>query len=294
MKILITGSNGFLGKNLIAKLENSQHKIIGISTKQKNLKSKNIKFVRGNLSNKKIINKWIKDVDLIIHLAAFSDVKNSFINPKKIFKSNIESTFNILEALTKLEKKPRLIFLSSSAVYGNDYKHSVNENEETSPRNPFAMSKIVGEKLCQGFSNSFDIPITVLRPFTIYGSDAPKHQVIPKIMSQIKQQEIIINNPDEIRDFIFIDDVVSVILYLIKKQTRNFMIYNIGTGKGHKMLEIAKLLIEIHGNKKTKLKIGEKSIINKRKMVADNNLILKNTNWKPKIDIVEGIKKIKI
>jgi nucleoside-diphosphate-sugar epimerase len=290
-KILITGAGGFIGKNLCKNLENSNYKIISLCRNPFKNNSKTLEIL-GDITDEKLIAKISSDIDIIVHLAAYLDVKQSFTNLDEVFRTNIQGTFNIVKHISRLAKKPHFIFMSTSTVYGNGKTSPIKESSLSDPRTPYSMSKASCEIICHGFANSHDIPITILRPFSVYGLDGPSHQAIPRIIRQIKKENAIIqDNPNEIRDFVYVDDVVEAIVKVIKSKPPKFQIYNIGSGKGTSMLELLSTMSKIC-NREITIKKGSITEINKRRSIADITLIKKNLNWKPKTVLAKGLEKI--
>lgn len=290
-KILITGAGGFIGKNLCKNLEKSNYQITGLCRYPFKNNSKTLEIL-GDVNDEKLIAKITSDVDIIVHLAAYLDVKQSFTNLDEVFRTNIQGTFNILKHLSKLPRKPHFIFMSTSTVYGNGKTSLIKESSILDPTTPYSLSKASCEIMCRGFANSYDISTTILRPFSVYGLDGPSHQAIPRIILQMKKENTLIqDNPNEIRDFVYVDDVVEAMIKVIKSKPQKFQIYNIGSGKGTSMLELLSTISKVC-NRKITFKKGNITEINKRKSIADIALIKKNLKWKPKTALAKGLEKI--
>lgn len=291
-KILIIGGGGFIGKKLCENLVKLNYKITRFSSKFQKKKYDNILEVQGKITDEKLIRKLVSKSNFIIHLSSLSNIKKSFTNLDETFKINIQGTFNVLKNISSLQKKPNFIFISSSLVYGNNQFSSIKEKSKLDPATPFAMTKVASEIMCRGFYNSYQIPITILRPFTVYGPNGPDYQLIPKLLIKIKKNAILkMDNPNQIRDCIFIDDVVNAIIMTIKKPSKKFRIYNIGTGKGIKNIRIAEKMIKIFPEYNMKIKYGEISELDSRKNVANIDLIRKEIGWEPATSFSEGLKK---
>ena len=287
--ILITGGGGFFGKNLSHRLSNTKNEVTTFS-KSKIKFDDDFNHVIGNLKNTKQIWKLV-DVHVIIHLAAYSHAQLSFQKLDRLFQDNIKGTFNLLNSLVSLRKKPHFIFMSSCLVYGNEKKIPIKETESLEPFSPYAMSKSCGELMCKGFANSFEIPITIFRPFFTYGTVGQHDSFIPRLIKKIENQnEIILDNPQEIRDYVFIDDVVDAIIKAIKKKPSKIKTYNIGSGKKILINDLIEKIIKFYP-KKIHVKRGRKTELNNRKLVADINLIKKELNWSPKTSLHDGLEK---
>lgn len=290
-KILITGVGGFIGKPLCSKLSKTKNEIVSLCKSNTNFDF-GVKEIMGDINDSKLVKKLVSDVDVVIHLAAYLDVKKSFENLEEVYNTNVNGTFNFLKHISSLKNKPHFLFMSSSVVYGNTSKIPLKESQLLNPTTPYAMTKASSEMLCLGISNSYDVPLTILRPFSVYGPHAPSHQAIPKIISQIKTgNKLILDNPMEIRDFIYVDDVVDSIIKAIKHKPLKPKIYNVGSGKKVLMKSLANFFLQI-SNKRIKLIQGNITELNYKKSVADISLIKKELGWKPKTTLNEGISKI--
>ena len=273
-KILITGSKGFVGQELINSLNKINYDLILTGSSQDT-----------DLCDWNIVKKLPKS-NVIIHLAAKNYIPDSFDNPHKFFKNNILSTLNILEKARIDDSK--VIFLSTY-VYGTPDFLPVNEEHKINPLNPYTQSKVLCEDLCASYFRDFKIPITILRPFNIYGKNQKDHFVIPKIISQINKKEIQLLSSETKRDFIYISDVVDVIIKVIQLNKDGLNIYNIGSGNSISIKKLSEKILKI-SNSKAKLvvlnKLRKGEIPN---TISDNSKIKKELNWEPKISIDTGI-----
>jgi nucleoside-diphosphate-sugar epimerase len=281
-KILITGSTGFIGKHLVKKLK--KHKIIELS----NCVKKKRNHIKKNISTLSV-NDIPKDITCIIHLAAMSDITLCNTNPDKCFRVNVIGTQKILEIAKKINAK--VIFISSSHVYGNPEKNPISENSKLKPSSMYGTSKMLGEELCKKYSEFFKLDISVVRLFSVYGPNSPKHLVINKIITNaIESKKIELGNIFPRRDFVYIDDVINGI-EKIMNETKKFQIFNIGTGKSHSIKKVHKI-IEKHCKKKIPIHI-QKTLLrnNEIKNVRANINKLKRVGWNSKIELNEGLKK---
>ena len=276
-KILITGSKGFVGKNLIRYLKNYSFQII--ETKDKSF---DLKF---NESWKQI-----EKCDYLIHLAGKSFVPKSWEEPARFIENNILLITNALEYCRV--NKTKLIFLSSY-LYGNCKKMPIKENAPIEATNPYALSKLLSEKLCYFYKNNFQVNNIILRVFNLYGPGQPKEYLLSKITNQVRYENIIkVDDLSPKRDYVYIDDLCSAIVKAINYKG-NEHIFNIGSGKSYSVKEVIEFIQNIYG---TSLNIDEKKLIRKNEIlntIADINLAKKELEWFPIYDLKEGLKKIK-
>ncbi len=276
-KILITGSEGFVGKNLIRYLKNYSFQIIETKDKSFDLKL--------NESWKQI-----EKCDYLIHLAGKSFVPKSWEEPARFIENNILLITNALEYCRV--NKTKLIFLSSY-LYGNCKKMPIKENAPIEATNPYALSKLLSEKLCYFYKNNFQVNNIILRVFNLYGPGQPKEYLLSKITNQVRYENLIkVDDLSPKRDYVYIDDLCSAIVKAINYKGKEH-IFNIGSGKSYSVKEVIDFIQNIYG---TSFNIKEKKLIRKNEIlntIADINLAKKELEWFPIYDLKEGLKKIK-
>ena len=315
MKILITGSAGFIGYHLVKKLIQKKIYVIGIDSLNNyydlklkkdrlkdinKIKSKYYNFYRIDISNKKKLSALFKKYkfDVVVNLAAQAGVRYSIINPEAYLKNNLVGFFNILE-MSKLYKIKHLLSASSSSVYGNSKKFPLEERFNTSfPIQFYAATKKSNEVMAHSYSHLFKIPITMLRFFTVYGPFGRPDMAPFLFTKKIYENKIIqvFNKGNHSRDFTYIDDIIHGLELAIKNTPRNFKnlnapyrILNLGRGKKIKLMNFIK---EIEKNLNQKAKIKYLKI--QKGDIKDTLSSIKKTkielNYKPKTSIESGIK----
>ena len=321
MKVLITGSAGFIGSNLVDKLVDSCELLFGIDNindyydlelKYDRLKNNGINFNSDTkediIVSSKYKNYFFSKIDLcdlqnlkkiftkykfshVIHLAAQAGVRYSIKNPRTYIKSNVEGFFNIID-LSKIHNIKHLIYASSSSVYGNRTSVPFFENDNVnSPESLYAATKVSNEMIAHSYSKIYNLNSTGLRFFTVYGPWG-RPDMAPFLFADaiINKKEIsVFNNGDMLRDFTYIDDIVSGIITVLNKSDHNKsnQILNIGFGNPVNLLEFIKILEK---------EIGEKALINFLPMQKGdvkktwaNVDKLNNLGYKPSIKLDEGI-----
>ena len=313
MRVLITGAAGFIGFHTCLNFLKKKQNIYGIDninnyydTKLKNnrikiLKNyKKFKFNKIDISKFQNLKKIFKSYkpNIVVHLAAQAGVRYSLKNPFAYTKSNLVGFANILEC-SKLYKIKHLIFASSSSVYGNSFKFPFTEKEKlNSPISYYAATKLSNEMMAYSYSNLFKIPTTGLRFFTVYGPWGRPDMALSLFVDAIKKNKKLklFNNGNMIRDFTYIDDIVSALAKIIKKNPKvnsnniPYRVLNIGSNKPIKLRYYVDL-IERHLNKK-----GNKIPYSMQKgdvkqTYANLKEIKKLINYSPKTSISNGIKK---
>lgn len=277
MRVAVTGSSGFVGCNLVKKLNELGIHIISLDIK-----------------NGIDITDWyhcqnIEEFDVLVHLAAKSYVPYSFKFPREFYYNNIVSTVNILELCRK--HKAKMIFVSSY-VYGIPNYLPIDEKHPVKSHNPYSQSKIIGEELCEGYYNNFMVPTIILRPFNIYGLGQNEKFLIPTIIAMAKSGKVDLQDPTPRRDFIYIDDVIRVLIRAIRHENSTFNVFNIGFGKSYSIMEIVEIIAKNH---KPKFEInfsGKRRINEVNDTVANIDKAKKMLNWRPEITLEDGISMI--
>ncbi len=277
LKILVTGGAGFIGRYLVDFLlphnEVTIYDNLSNSSKAdiESLIEKGAKFVNEDILDYQTIQKSCIGFDLIIHLAAKSDVTESVIHPEITNEVNVTGTENIMKCCIE-NKIKKIIFASSAAVY-MDSEIPVNENVKTNPCSPYGKSKLVAEQKIKKISEEFSINAITLRMFNVYGKGQNYQYagVISKFIKNVSKREPIIINGDgkQTRDFVSIFDVVAAFDCAIKNLVgKKGNLYNIGTGNSISINELAKLILRI-ADKKIEIKYKEQNKDEIRNSVAD-------------------------
>ena len=259
MKILITGVAGFVGFSIANKLLKDKRNFVygidnfdnyySIKYKKKRLsqiiKKKNFFFKYIDIRQKSKIQNLFKNnyFDVVMHFAAQAGVRYSLINPKKYIEVNKKGFENLLNALK--EKPPqKIIFASSSSVYGNSKKLPTNEKNILKPNNVYAKTKINNEKLAKMYKKKFGLNICGLRFFTVYGEWGRPDMLILKLLKHAEQKKIFYlnGNGNYWRDFTYINDVVDIIYKLSKTNFKQDQIYNICNSKPVHIGKLVKIL----------------------------------------------------
>ena len=292
LKITITGGSGFIGTYLSESLKNHHEvKILDVNPP----KIKDVEFNKCDLSNNTQISEFIKGSEIVIHLAAAVGVKITEEEPIKTLDLNILGTRKILDAC-KENKIKKIIFSSSSEVYGEPHNIPINENEPAMPITNYGVSKIAGEEYVKSYSKKYNLKYSILRFFNAYGSKQSKSFVIPEFVNNaILDKPIIIHGSGkQIRAFCHINDIVNGINLSIEKGNND--LFNIGNSlEPITILDLAKKIISLTKSK-SEIKFvpfedsnrqRNREIINRIPDITKAKKILK---FEPTISLNEGIK----
>lgn len=297
-KILVTGGAGFIGSHLVNKLieKNFEVNVLdNLSTGSIKNVNKKSNFIKGDIRDKKILKKAIKNCKIVYHLAAKTHLQESIINPSECIEINVTGTANIIEIC--LIKKIKIIFASSCSLYPLNYPKKISENVITNPITPYAMSKFLCEKLLNFYSNRSKLETCILRCFNVYGKNQNSKSfysaVIPKfIKNACKNKNLILNNGGtQKRDFVHVDDVVDAYIDCgLKKKIIGT--YNIGSGNSISIKRLANIIVKIA--KSGKIKRGPTLDFDAKYSCANISLAKNKFNYSTKVKLEEGIKNILI
>lgn len=253
--ILVTGGNGAVGSHLVKKLLDQSAKVVVLDdfsqSSSKNLASyKNLKIIKGNITNEKILKKTFSTkFDYVFHLAARFANELSVKDPMEDLKVNTQGTLQVLLHSSKQNLK-RFIYTSSSSLYGVQNTTLFKETLYPNPSTPYAASKLSGEHYCNTMGKLMGLKYTIVRLSNSYGPFDPPgrfRNVIPNFFdAALRNKNIVITGTgNETRDFTFVDDTVNGIILAATKKSAENQLFNLGTGKETKILKIAKLILDI-------------------------------------------------
>ena len=299
MKYVVTGGAGFIGSNIVKLLIKNGHNVsvidnlhTGNLSRLKDIENK-ISFNKIDIRDFDKLNQNIHDIDGIFHQAALTVVPESFEKPDEYYDVNVNGTKNIFKIAKKLGVK--VVFASSSSIYGNVNKIPIKENFKKNPINPYGKTKVEKEKLAQDFWRD-GVNIIGLRYFNVYGKGQTGSYagVITQFMKKIDSSlpPIIHGKGDQIRDFVSVEDVAKANLKSMEADTTQDFL-NIGTGKSVSILELAKLMIRI-SSKNLEPVFDEELPGDVEKSQADTIHSMEKIGWSYEIELDSGLKKLMI
>ena len=253
MKFVVTGGAGFIGSNIVKQILKQNHTPIVIDNlyrgKIERISSLDVEFHKVDIRDFDQLRNIFKNSDGIFHEAALTDVQESFTKQQEYIDVNVKGTENIFKIAKEFDLK--VVYASSSSVYGNPKKNPINENSERNPINPYGKTKLDDEFLAEKYSKD-NVSIIGLRYFNVYGEGQTGSYagVITKFLNRLKEKKspIIFGTGTQIRDFIFVEDVALANISAMKSNLKNGF-FNIGTGKTTSIQYLSKIMIELSGLK---------------------------------------------
>jgi len=254
MKTIVTGGCGFIGSHLVERLIHDGHSVVVIDNlstgRFENLEAiKNhseLRFIRADISNFEEISNLFYDVDWVFHLAALADIVPSIEKPSEYYQSNVQGTFNVLEASRKANVK-RFIYVASSSSYGIPDKYPTKETSKIKPQYPYALTKHMGEELVMHWAQIYKLKAISLRLFNVYGPRARTSGTYGAVFGVFLAQKLankpytVVGDGKQSRDFTFVSDVVDAMIKAVESSIFAEAI-NIGSENTHSINTLVKIL----------------------------------------------------
>ena len=301
MKLLVTGGLGFIGSNFILKLlnETNEFDIINVDAElyganQKNLDSiknhKKYEFVKGNITNKRLMEELISKCDAVVNFAAESFVDRSISNADPFLVSNIRGAFTILDIITK--QKKRMIQISTDEVFGSLSTGTADEQTKFNPSSPYAATKAAAELLINSFSVTYNPDVVITRCTNNYGPRQFPEKLIPKTIILAKQGKNIpiYGNGKNLRDWIFVEEHCDAV-YETLMNGKSGQTYNISANNEINNLEIVNKILEIMGKSSDLIEFVEDRPGHDQRYSLDSSKIKNEFGWSTKINFEEGLRK---
>ena len=290
-KILITGSSGFIGTNLLFSLQ-SQNYDIAVIDRSNNPNFKNVINYIGDICDYSFVEKTILDFqpNKVFHLAGYKNRSSNIEEVSLSLNVNLLGTLNLYQALTKISTIESIIAIGTSDEYGIQYS-SFTESSIENPISAYGFSKLCGTQLAQFFNRSFNLPVIILRPTIAYGPHQANDMFIPSLINTLmSNSDFKMTEGKQLRDFIYISDLVDAMLLISESQSHNGEIFNIGSGDSLRLREVASIIAK-DLNKELFLKIGSIPYRSNEVMKYRTSIDkVKNTfGWNPKINFKKGI-----
>jgi len=302
-KILVTGASGFIGSHLTEKLVEMGCEVKAFVKynfqndwgwlEHSKVKDE-IEIYTGDIRDYDAVYDAASDVDVIFHLAALIGIPYSYVSPLAYIKTNVEGTYNILQS-ARQHNLDRVIVTSTSETYGSAQYVPIDEEHPLVGQSPYSASKISADQLSISYHRSFEMPVTIARPFNTYGPRQSARAIIPTIITQILngQNEIKLGNLSPTRDFNYVKDTAAGFIALAKADNTIGEITNIGSNFEISMRDTVDLIVKLTGEN-VKIVTDEQRVRPDKsevdRLYCDNSKIKKLTAWKPEYTLEAGLK----
>jgi len=301
-RLLVTGAGGFIGSHLVKKLVETGAKVTAfVRYNSKNnwgwLESSPylelISVYTGDIRDYDSVKKAMQGIDVVFHLAALIGIPYSYVSPLAYIKTNIEGTYNILQAGKELSIE-RIIHTSTSEVYGTARYVPIDETHPLQPQSPYSASKISADNLAFSYYNSLNLPVSIARPFNTYGPRQSARAIIPTIITQILsgRKTITLGNLTPTRDFNYVQDTVNGFIKLAECDEAVGKVVNIGSGREVSIRDLV-LMISTILNSPVEIETDEERVRPENseveRLLCDNGEMKRLTGWRPEFTLETGL-----
>ncbi len=298
-RVLVTGGAGFVGNNLVRRLIREGARVTVLDDlftgRLENLPEKGFEFVHGSVCDSAIVEKLVAETEVVFHAAA-RNIVVSTKNPREDFETNIGGTLNVLLAARATNGRvKRVLYTSSTSVYGNPKYLPINEDDHLSLLTPYAVSKLGGENYCMAFFESYDVPTTAVRYSNVYGPGQdplnPYCGVVAKFIDCLFEGSppVVHGDGNQTRDFTFIDDAVEATVMAAQSDRATGEVFNVGTGVETRVNELAAVLARIIGVNVSPQHTNRRDIDNIRRRVVNIEKTRRTLRWVPNMTLENGL-----
>lgn len=302
MKILVTGAGGFIGSHLVEKCVEEGFDVKAfVRYNSKNnwgwlenspVKSE-IEVITGDIRDYDSVSNAAEGCEGVFHLAALIGIPYSYVSPLAYIKTNIEGTYNVLQA-SKERNLSNILITSTSETYGTAQRVPIDEDHPLVGQSPYSASKIAADQIALSYYKSFGLPVKIARPFNTYGPRQSARAIIPTIITQILngKTELDLGNTSPTRDLTYVMDTASGFIEIFKSDVLVGSVTNIGMNEEISVEELANSIAGLLGIKisikedKQRVRPENSEV---ERLRCDNTKLMQHTGWKPEYDLTKGL-----
>ncbi len=302
MKMLITGGAGFIGSHLCDKYTQERHNVLCLDNFTNGnlvnvrhlLGYRNFKLIKGDIRDFDLLEKIMRDVDVVFHLAAQIHVERSYVEPRLTYEVNVMGTQNILE-IARLHDAKKVIHASTSEVYGSSLYHPMDEKHPLNAPHPYGASKIAADRMCYAYIQTYGMNIAILRLFNVFGPrqrDIGYGGVISIFTRRVLSgmPPIIYGDGRQTRDYTYIEDAVKAYDLVLNHKEPITEPVNFGSGREVAIVDLANKIVDLCGKKDTLQPVHIAPRMGEvKRLIADATKAKELLGWEPKYDLAKGL-----
>jgi len=302
-EVLVTGAGGFIGSHLVDDLLSRGANVTafvhynarndwGMLEGRYNDETPNLTVIAGDVTDSLFVKKAISEKEYVFHLAALIGIPYSYTAPESYVNTNVKGTLNVMQACLE-SGVDRVVHTSTSEVYGTAQYTPIDEKHPLQGQSPYSASKIGADKIAESFYYSFDVPVTIMRPFNTYGPRQSTRAVIPTIITQaLTSNEIKLGSLTPVRDLTYVTDTVQGFIKMAESKKTAGKTINTGSGRGITIGDLADIIIKlINPNisivcEKVRVRPEKSEVM---ELLCDNRLALEIAGWQPEYTLEQGL-----
>jgi len=302
-EVLVTGAGGFIGSHLVDDLLSRGANVTafvhynarndwGMLEGRYNDKTPNLNVIAGDVTDSLFVKKAVSEKEYVFHLAALIGIPYSYTAPESYVNTNVKGTLNVMQACLE-SGVDRVVHTSTSEVYGTAQYTPIDEKHPLQGQSPYSASKIGADKIAESFYYSFDVPVTIMRPFNTYGPRQSTRAVIPTIITQaLTSNEIKLGSLTPVRDLTYVTDTVQGFIKMAESKKTAGKTINTGSGRSITIGDLADIIIKlINPNisivcEKVRVRPEKSEVM---ELLCDNRLALKLAGWQPEYTLEQGL-----
>jgi len=302
LKALVTGAGGFIGSHLAEYLVQKGFEVkafVRYNSRnnwgwlEETPYKDRIEVYTGDIRDFDSVKDAMKNIDVVFHLAALIGIPYSYVSPLAYIKTNVEGTYNVLQAAREL-KTQKVIHTSTSEIYGTAQYVPIDEKHPINPQSPYAATKSGADQLALTFHRSFGLPVSVIRPFNTFGPRQSARAVIPTIISQLLagKNSIKLGNLEATRDMNYVINTCEGFCQVGLHESSTGAVINLGSNREISIKDLAQLIADLM-NKELKIEIDDKRIRPEKseveRLLCDSSKAKELTGWEPRHTLEEGL-----
>ncbi len=302
-KVLVTGAGGFIGSHLAERLCTEGASVRALvhynalgsrGWLDHSAQSGDMEIVAGDVADADSVRQVVKDIDIVLHLAALIAIPYSYVAPASYVRTNINGTLNILQTAREAGVE-RVVHTSTSEVYGTALQVPISEEHPLQGQSPYSASKIGADKIAESYFCSFEVPVVTVRPFNTFGPRQSARAVIPTIITQcLSGKKVKLGSLSPTRDMNFVDNTVTGFMLAALTPKAIGRTINLGSGREISINDLAQLIAELTGaeieleSDDCRIRPGKSEV---ERLLADSRLATDLLGWNPEVSLEEGLER---